>query len=113
MKAGDIRLSSLRQADGQIKTRPVPLLRAAPPFGDCIACGLSTQLQQEVQGFDEILSPNDADFATARLKQPSLIRLAFLGSVPVRELRGRVGFISDTRLHRLLTKLADFLRPHA
>jgi len=110
VKAGDIRLSPLRQADGQIKTRPVLLLRSAPSFGDSIACGLSTQLHQEVRGSDEILSPNDADFATARLKQPSLIRLAFLGSVPVHELRGRVGSISDARLHRLLAKLADFFR---
>jgi len=113
VKAGDIRLSPLRQADGQIKTRPVLLLRSSPPFGDFIACGLSTQLQQEVPGVDEILGPDDPDFATARLKQPSLIRLAFLGSVPVRELRGRVGSISDTRLHRLLTKLSDFFRTPA
>ncbi len=111
MKAGNIRLSPLRQADGQIKTRPVLLLRIAPPSGDFIACGLSTQLQQEVPGFEEIIGPDDADFATARLKHVSLIRLAFLGSVPVHELRGRVGAISDSRLHRLLTKLSDFLRP--
>ena len=112
MKAGDIRLSPLSQADGQIKTRPVLLLHSAPPFGDFIACGLSTQLQHEVAGFDEIIGPDDADFVTARLRQPSLIRLAFLGSVPLRQLRGRVGSISENRLHRLLTKLADFLRPN-
>ena len=111
MKAGDIRLSPLRQADGQIKTRPVLLLRSTPPFGDFIACGLSTQLQQEVKGFDEIIGPDDADFTIARLKQPSLIRLAFIGSLPARDIHGHLGSIGDTRLHRLLTKLADFLRP--
>ena len=111
MNAGEIRLSPLRQADGLIKTRPVLLLRSAPPFGDFIACGLSTQLQQEVKGFDEIIGPNDADYAAARLRQPSLIRLAFLGSVPVRDLHGKLGVISDPRLRRLLTRLADFLRP--
>jgi len=112
VNAGEIRLSPLRQADGLIKTRPVLLLRSAPPFGDFIACGLSTQLQQEVKGFDEIIGPDDADFSTARLRQPSLIRLAFLGSIPARNLHGKLGWISDSRLSRLLTKLADFFRPN-
>ena len=110
MNAGEIRLSPLRQADGLIKTRPVLLLRSAPPFGDFIACGLSTQLQQEVKDFDEIIGPGDADFATARLRQPSLIRLAFPGSLPMRDLHGKLGSISNSCLSRLLTKLANFFR---
>ena len=111
MNAGEIRLSPLLQADGQNKTRPVLLLRSTPPFGDFIVCGLSTQLRHEVNGFDEIIGRADADFSSARLRQPSLIRLAYLGTVPPEDLYGKLGTISNERLNRLLTKLSDFSVP--
>ena len=46
MNEGDIALAPLPQADGQIKTRPVVLLRRLPPFGDFLVCGVSSQLHQ-------------------------------------------------------------------
>ena len=111
MKTGAIVLSSLFQADGLFKVRPSVVLRAAPPFGDFIVCGVSTQLEHEVSGFEEILDEQQADFARSGLKQASLIRLAFLGTVPRRSIRGRIGEIDPARLARSLTKLSDFLRP--
>ena len=46
MKEGDIVLTPLSQADGQIKNRPALFLRAMPPFNDVLGCGISTQMQQ-------------------------------------------------------------------
>ena len=46
MNEGDIALAPLAQADGQIKNRPVVMLRRLPPFGDFLICGISTHLHQ-------------------------------------------------------------------
>jgi mRNA interferase MazF len=56
MKEGDIVLTSILQADGQKKNRPALFLREMPPFNDLLVCGISTQIHQEVAGFDEIVS---------------------------------------------------------
>lgn len=111
MNEGDVLLTSLRQADGALKERPVLLLRRMPPFEDFLVCGISTQLQQVVPEFDEIVSPTDADFTASGLKAASLIRLGYLAVLPRAEFRGRIGSISPSRLMRLRTKLSEFLRP--
>ena len=110
MKDGDILLTALRQADGVIKDRPVLILRHMPPFGDLLVCGISTQLQQAAE-LDELIGPGDSDFATSRLKATSLIRLGYLAVLPRKEFKGKIGNISRARHERLLTRLADFLRP--
>ena len=56
MKEGDIVLASLPQADGFTKNRPILLLREMHEYGDFLVCGISSQLHQEVNGFDEIIS---------------------------------------------------------
>ncbi len=73
MKEGDVVLAPLPQADGQVKNRPAIVLRTMPPFGDFLVCGVSTQLQQEVAGFDDPIGPNDPDFVATGLKAPSII----------------------------------------
>ena len=65
MTEGDVLLTSLVQTDGQIKRRPTVFLRKMPGFGDFLVCGISTQLQQEVLGFDEILDSRSDDSAQA------------------------------------------------
>ena len=68
MNEGDLALAPLPQADGQIKNRPVALLRRLPPFGDFLVCGISTQLHQRVAGFDEEIAAADPEFAASGLK---------------------------------------------
>lgn len=63
MKAGDIVLTPIPQADGQVKNRPALLLCQLPPFDDLLVCGVSTQLRHEVVGFDETITQQDDDFA--------------------------------------------------
>jgi mRNA interferase MazF len=57
-----------------------------PPYGDLLLCGLSTQLQQQVEGFDEVVAPNDEDYECSGLVATSLIRLGFLGLLAKRDI---------------------------
>jgi mRNA interferase MazF len=109
MNEGDIALAPLPQADGQIKNRPVILLRRLPPFSDFLVCGVSTQLQQRVEGFDEVIAVSDKDFAVSGLKASSLIRLGFLAVLPDAALLGKIGSLSSERRLRLLTNLCRHL----
>jgi mRNA interferase MazF len=105
MKEGEIALAPLPQADGQIKNRPVTLLRRLPPFGDFLVCGISTQLHQRVAGFDEEIGASDPEFAASGLKAALLIRLGFLAVLPESSLLGRIGSLSSERHRRLLANL--------
>lgn len=105
MTEGDIALAPVPQADGQLKNRPVVLLRQLPPFGDFLVCGVSTQLQQRVSDFDELLAPGDPDFPASGLKAASLIRLGFLTALPTNALLGHIGSLSAARHRRLLANL--------
>jgi mRNA interferase MazF len=109
MKEDDIVLAPFTQADGQIKKRPAVVLRKVPPFDDLLVCGISTQLRQCVEGFDELISSADPDFKTSGLLQDSVIRLGYLLTLPRKEFIGSIGKISPERHHRLLKQLAEFL----
>ena len=108
---GDVVLTPLPQADGRMKNRPALVLRRMPPFGDLLVCGVSTQLQQAVVDFDEVIDPTDADFATSGLKAASLIRLGYLAVLPERSFLGRIGTAAAQRRSRLLEKLCRHLAP--
>ena len=107
MKEADVILTPIPQANGQLKDRPAIFLREMPPFQDALICGISTQLQQEVKGFDEIVGRQDPDFGLSGLVQDSLIRLGFLAVIPKHKILGIIGSISKSRQNRLLKNLRD------
>ena len=109
MTEGDVALTPLPQADERVKARPAILLRRMPPFGDWLICGVSTQLHQEVTGFDGMTEFSHPDFDSSGLKAASLIRLGFLAVLPVEQFIGILGYISRDRHERLLSRLSDFL----
>jgi mRNA interferase MazF len=109
MNEGDVVLSPLPQADGWAKNRPCVALRRMPGFGDWLVCGISTQLRQEVPGFDESVRPGDADFPASGLKAASLIRLGFLAVLPEDRLLGAIGALAPERPQRLLGRLSAYL----
>lgn len=109
MKESDIVLTPVPQANGQVKNRPALMLRKMPPFDNVLVCGLSTQLHQKVAGFDEIITQQDADFATSGLVTDSLIRLGFLAVLPQNRVIGSIGSIAPERHKRLLQNLSDYL----
>jgi mRNA interferase MazF len=112
MKEGDVVLAPLPQANGQVKNRPVIILREMPPFGDWLVCGVSTQLTQEVVGFDEVIGASDPDFADSGLITASLVRLGFLAVLPRRSVIGSIGSISSERYERLIKRLGHYLVEH-
>ena len=109
MQKGDVVLTPVPQADGTMKNRPAIVLREMPVYRDVLVCGVSRQLHQYVPGFDEIISPTEADFAASGLVSPSLIRLSFLAVVPRRNIIGTIGAIAPERHKRLLQALSSYL----
>jgi mRNA interferase MazF len=106
---GKIVLTKLLQSDGQIKPRPALILKAMPPYGDFLVCGISSKLYQEATGFDEIISIEDQDFIESRLKQTSLIRLGWLETIPANTIKGITGTVSTQRLNRLVSRLSSYI----
>ena len=82
---GRPRVGPVAQADGQIKNRPVVLLRRLPPFGDFLVCGISTQLHQRVTGFDEEIAAGDSSRSSPQRTQGGI-------ADPVRLSRSAPGF---------------------
>lgn len=109
MKQGDVVLTPIPQANGTMKNRPAIILREMPPYKDLLVCGVSTQLHQQVVGFDDLISATDADFAASGLKNESLVRLGFLAVLPRNSVAGAIGSISSARHERLLKTLAEYL----
>jgi mRNA interferase MazF len=113
MRGGDIVLLSLPQADGHAKNRPALVLCPVRPFGDLLVCGISSQVRQTVEGFDEVISPDDPDFTATGLIAASLVRLGFLATVPLPAVKGVIGTIDTARHRRLLLALAGYLAGQA
>lgn len=109
MKEGDVLLASIPQADGSTKNRPAILLRMMLPYQDFLVCGVSTQTQSEVPGFDDLVVSSDPDYGSSSLRADSLIRLGFLAVLPRSAVIGTIGTISNERHRKLLTRLSDYL----
>lgn len=109
MKEGDVILAPLPQADGVVKNRPALFLREMPPFGDLLACGISTQLRQQTPDFDELITLGDSDFAVSGLVADSVIRLGYLAVLSRKSIPGGIGAVAPERHARLLRKLSAYL----
>jgi mRNA interferase MazF len=109
MQAGNIVLVDLVQSDGAYKLRPALILKVLPKYNDFLVCGISTQIHQYIQHFDEILYQDNVYFNETGLRATSLIRLFFLATVPKGKIPGSIGKI-QTKLHQdLLERLARFI----
>jgi mRNA interferase MazF len=80
-----------------------------PPYRDLLVCGVSTQLHQYVQDFDELIIYSDNEFAASGLQASSVIRLGFLAVLPRKSIIGAIGKISRERHSRLLQRLSHHL----
>lgn len=109
MKSGNIILAKLPQADGNTKLRPALILKQIPPYKDLLVCGISTQINQEFIGFDEIVNNSDIDFIESGLIQKSLIRVGYLAVIPNKIVAGSIGKISSHRLNKIKKRLSDFI----
>jgi len=111
-RAGQVALLRLPNADlAPGKLRPVLLLASVPgPYDDWLVCMFSTQLHQEIVGFDEVIAENADDFESAGIQTPSVIRIARLAVVSSDLLPGPIGEIAPERLQRIRGKLVHWLQ---
>jgi mRNA interferase MazF len=109
---GQIVLFRFPQTDQQIgKLRPALIIRKSPGnYNDWLICMISTQLDQEISGFDEMITANDSDFAESGLKASSLIRISRLAVVNGDILLGKIGQIDNLRLNRIKQNLSQWLQ---
>ncbi len=92
------------------KLRPALLLGELPgQYGDWLICMISSQARHYIQEFDEIVQPDDVDFARSGLKASSVIRVGRLAVVNGKALLGAIGEIDSERLRRVKARLANWL----
>lgn len=109
---GQIVLFRFPQTDqATAKLRPALVIRRLPgPHNDWLICMISSNLDQNVPDFDEVIIPNDVDFKDSGLKLSSLIRIGRLAVVDGDILIGKLGQIDAQRLLRIKQKLSTWIQ---
>ena len=112
IREGQIVLFRFPQSDQSGgKLRPALALRKLPgKYDDWLICMVSTQLTQQIAGFDEIIKPEDPDFKNSGLKSPSIFRISRIAVVEKSILLGVIGEISTDRLSRIKTSLSNWIK---
>lgn len=111
MRAGQVVLFRFPLADlSAAKLRPALLVGRLPgPYDDWLICMVSSQLRQYNAAPDEIVGEGDAGFVGSGLKVASVIRGGRLAVVEREVLAGAIGAVSDDRLRRIRSRLAEWL----
>ena len=111
IEEGQIVLFRFPQTDQtEGKLRPALILRQLPgQYNDWLICMISSQLDQKIIEFDEIISPNDTDFNQSGLKFSSVIRISRIAVVSRDILLGKLGQIDSQRLFRIKQKLSNWI----
>ena len=109
---GQIALFRFPQTDQPSgKLRPALIVRKLPGrYEDWLICMISSQLNQEIPGFDEIVTSDDLDFKDSGLKLPSLVRIGRLAVVNSDILVGQIGRLDATRLARIKQRLSNWIQ---
>lgn len=112
MKPCDIVLIRFPQSDLQVgKLRPALVIAVAPGrHTDLLLALITSQTQQAVPKFDEMIETGDSDYKMTGLKVRSVERLARLASVESNVISARLGRISAKRLAQIKSRLGDWLK---
>jgi len=110
-EAGQVVVFRFPQTDlEEGKLRPALLLGKLPGnYDDWLICMISSQTRQFIEGFDEIVKENDADFGESGLKVTSVIRVGRLAVVSGDILLGAIGQVSHERISKVKKRLSDWL----
>jgi mRNA interferase MazF len=110
-RAGQVVLFRFPQTDLiSGKLRPALLIEKVPgPHDDWLICMISSQIQQSIPDFDEMVEADSEDFTISGLKVRSVIRIGRLAVVEGTVLLGVLGEISVERLQRIRNRLAAWL----
>ena len=110
-RAGEVVVINYPFSDlSQTKLRPALLVGKLPgDHEDWLVCMISSRVRQQIDGFDEVIKTDDADFGQSGLKAASVIRIGRLLVVEGKLLPGSLGSISTERLQRVRSRLAAWL----
>jgi mRNA interferase MazF len=108
---GDIVVFRFPEVNGNAgKYRPALLIAKTPGrFDDWLLCMISKQLRHCIEGYDEVIRQNDADFAESKLKVESLIRVSRLVVSSRSAIEGSIGRISQSRLHKVRENITKWI----
>jgi mRNA interferase MazF len=96
------------------KVRPAVVVRRLPgDYDDWLVCMVSSRVDQKIEGFDEVMSPQDVDFAQSGLKVGSVLRIARLAVCHGPALLGAIGCLDARRLSRVKARLSQWLGDEA
>lgn len=109
MKRGDVVKVAFIQKDKEVKKRPAVLLKEIAPHGDWITCAISSKLHKEITGTDIILDKSHMDFVSSGLIHSGLIRAAYIITIPVADIEGAIGNISQPTLETLINRLKEYI----
>jgi mRNA interferase MazF len=98
--AGQIVLFRFPQTDlRRGKLRPALIIGKLPgSFEDWLICMIASQTHHHIEGFDNIITTDDADFPQSGLKNSSVIRVGRLAVVDVTLLLGSIGEMDARRI---------------
>ncbi len=98
-------IAIIQQSNGERKRRPVVMLKKMPN-NDYLVSAISSQLRQEIQGFDVLLLANNLN----GLNTNSLVRLYHISTLAENELFGMIGTITSEQHNTLLERISNYLR---
>ena len=112
IREGQVVLFKFPQTDQTFgKLRPALVIRKLPgPHNDWLISMISSQLSQQVSGFDEIITKQDRDFERSGLKASSVIRISRLAVVNKDALVGSIGNIDFERLNLIKIRLSEWIK---
>jgi len=96
IQEGQIVLFKFLQTDQTLgKLCPALVIRRLPGIhDDWLICMISSQLSQQIPGFDEVIKEEDADFEQSGLKTSSVVRISRLAVVNRNILLGSMEYRS-------------------
>jgi mRNA interferase MazF len=71
---------------------------------------ISSQLDQNIAGLDDLISTTDTDFAQKGLTKESIIRVSRIAIVSQSVFLGKIGAISPQRLAHIKISLANWIQ---
>lgn len=109
MEEGRIVRVAFQQADGAIKLRPAVVIKQLPAGPDLLVCAISSKLHRAMPGVDIVVNEQHADFTGIGLPFPSLIRCAYLTTVPLSAVQDPIGRLRTETLQLILRQLTAYL----
>ena len=89
--------------------RPAVVLKQLPAGPDLLVCAISGKLHREIPGVDIVVHEQHPDFGAMGLPFPSLIRCAYLTTVPLRAVQDPIGAVRAETLKSILHQLTTYL----